>query len=63
MSTVALVTHKRCECQSARTAGDMTLGERIQKDIRETTVAEWIQIALAGGALYLSWRIYKEVQR
>lgn len=48
-----------CECQQARTG---SLGERISTDLRETTVAEWIQIALAAGALYLSYRIYKEVK-
>lgn len=51
-----------CACHGARTAGDSSLVERIGKDLRETTVPEWIQIALAAGALYLSYRIYKEVK-
>lgn len=48
-----------CACQRTATGG---LGERIATDLRETTVAEWIQIALAAGALYLSYRIYQEVR-
>ena len=47
-----------CECQG-RT---QTLGERIAGDLRAMTVSEWAQIALAAGALWLSWRIYKEVK-
>lgn len=48
-----------CECHAPRTG---SLGERIATDLRATTVAEWIQIALAAGALYLSYRIYVEVK-
>lgn len=59
MSTPALLG-KPCECQEARTAGP--LGERIAGDLRSATVAEWVQIALAVGALYISWRIYKKVR-
>ena len=51
-----------CACQGPRTAGESSLVERIGKDLRDTTVPEWIQIALAAGALYLSYRIYKEVR-
>ena len=58
MSTPALHAPP-CECQT-RTAG--TLGERIANDLRTTTAAEWVQIARAAGALWLSWRIYKEVR-
>jgi hypothetical protein len=39
-----------------------SLGERLSTDLREVTVSEWVQIGLAAGALYLSWRIYKEVK-
>lgn len=54
------LAHARpCACQGTSTG---SLGERISTDLRETTVAEWIQIALAAGALYLSYRIYKEVK-
>ncbi len=49
-----------CACQHTKTG---SLGERIATDLRGTTVAEWIQIALAAGALYLSYRIYREVKR
>lgn len=58
MSPLAPHAAQPCGCQP-RTAG---LGERIRTDLRETTVAEWIQIALAAGALYLSYRIYQEVK-
>ncbi len=51
-----------CGCQTA-TAGEETFSERIAKDLRSTTVSEWIQVALGAGALYLSWRIYQEIKK
>lgn len=50
-------------CGCHRTGQEETFTQRVGRELRETTVPEWLQIALGAGALFLAWKVYKEVRR